>query len=82
MCVCLFVCVVPEQRFGLGRRRLTLLPIFQTDKSGCASQSVNVSEFAPNKRMYEDLFKVTAELEEFGTGGYRRAGVRRASCWS
>lgn len=37
-----------------------------------------MSEFDLNARMYEDLFKVSAELEEFGTGGYRRARVRRA----
>lgn len=47
---------------------LTFLPTFQTDKSGCASQTVNISAFAPDKYMYMDRFVVSAELEEFGTG--------------
>ncbi|XP_029699093.1 alpha-2-macroglobulin-like protein 1 [Takifugu rubripes] len=39
-----------------------------TDKSGCVSQTVDVSEFALNRHMYADRFEVSAELEEFGTG--------------
>ncbi|XP_026154585.1 alpha-2-macroglobulin isoform X2 [Mastacembelus armatus] len=39
-----------------------------TDKSGCAIQMVNVTEFSLNKNTYDDSFKVNAELEEFGTG--------------
>lgn len=42
--------------------------LLQTDKSGCASQTVDVGAFAPNKHMYVDRFDVSAELEEFGTG--------------
>lgn len=42
--------------------------LVQTDKSGCASQTVDVGAFAPNKHMYVDRFDVSAELEEFGTG--------------
>lgn len=40
----------------------------QTDKSGCATQIVNVTEFELDKNMYADSFMVTAELEEYGTG--------------
>uniref|UniRef100_H3DA42 Alpha-2-macroglobulin bait region domain-containing protein n=1 Tax=Tetraodon nigroviridis TaxID=99883 RepID=H3DA42_TETNG len=39
-----------------------------TDKSGCASQTINVGGFAPNKHTYVDRFEVSAELEESGTG--------------
>uniref|UniRef100_A0A1A7Y2Z2 Alpha-2-macroglobulin-like 1 n=1 Tax=Iconisemion striatum TaxID=60296 RepID=A0A1A7Y2Z2_9TELE len=39
-----------------------------TDKTGCASETVNLSEFALNEYSYADSFDVTAELEEFGTG--------------
>ncbi|XP_047450424.1 alpha-2-macroglobulin-like protein 1 isoform X2 [Mugil cephalus] len=39
-----------------------------TDKSGCATQTVNVTEFAPDRTWYSDNFRVTAELEEYGTG--------------
>ncbi|KAM9359083.1 alpha-2-macroglobulin-like protein 1 isoform 2-T2 [Symphorus nematophorus] len=39
-----------------------------TDKSGCASQTVRLTEFALNKNMYDDSFVVSAEMEEFGTG--------------
>ncbi|XP_040902892.1 alpha-2-macroglobulin isoform X2 [Toxotes jaculatrix] len=39
-----------------------------TDKSGCATQTVNVTQFALNKNMYEDSFEVNAEIEEYGTG--------------
>lgn len=41
------------------------------------SQTVNVSEFALNRHMYVDRFEVSAELEEFGTGGSGRRGVPR-----
>ncbi|XP_070827272.1 alpha-2-macroglobulin-like protein 1 isoform X3 [Chaetodon trifascialis] len=39
-----------------------------TDKSGCATQIVNVTEFSLNKSMYDDSFEVSAEMEEYGTG--------------
>ncbi|XP_015807589.3 alpha-2-macroglobulin isoform X2 [Nothobranchius furzeri] len=39
-----------------------------TDKTGCASVKVKLSEFALNQYSYADSFDVTAELEEFGTG--------------
>ncbi|KAK9520438.1 hypothetical protein VZT92_020324 [Zoarces viviparus] len=39
-----------------------------TDKSGCATQTVNVTEFSLNKQMYVENFEVIAELEEYGTG--------------
>uniref|UniRef100_A0A8C4H941 Alpha-2-macroglobulin n=1 Tax=Dicentrarchus labrax TaxID=13489 RepID=A0A8C4H941_DICLA len=39
-----------------------------TDKSGCATQIVNLTEFSLNKSMYDDHFDVNAEMEEYGTG--------------
>ncbi|XP_071327740.1 alpha-2-macroglobulin isoform X1 [Trachinotus anak] len=39
-----------------------------TDKTGCASQIVNMTEFSLNKSMYDDSFEVNAEIEEYGTG--------------
>ncbi|XP_035477600.1 alpha-2-macroglobulin isoform X1 [Scophthalmus maximus] len=39
-----------------------------TDKTGCATQTVNVAEFAPYKQSYDDSFEVNAEIEEYGTG--------------
>ncbi|XP_031697903.1 alpha-2-macroglobulin-like protein 1 [Anarrhichthys ocellatus] len=39
-----------------------------TDKSGCATQTVNMTEFSLNKHMYEENYEVIAELEEYGTG--------------
>ncbi|XP_054650365.1 alpha-2-macroglobulin isoform X2 [Dunckerocampus dactyliophorus] len=39
-----------------------------TDASGCASQTVNLNDFALNKNKYEDTFVVDAEMEEHGTG--------------
>lgn len=65
----LTVCPPPARTSRLRRRSLTFLPTFQTDRSGCASQTVTVGEFAPDKRAYVDRFDVSAELEEFGTGG-------------
>lgn len=42
--------------------------IFQTDKSGCATHTVNMTAFSLHKNMYGDTFEVTAEMEEYGTG--------------
>ncbi|XP_023130414.2 alpha-2-macroglobulin-like protein 1 isoform X1 [Amphiprion ocellaris] len=39
-----------------------------TDKSGCATQTVNLTAFALDKTMYTDSFQVSAEMEEYGTG--------------
>ncbi|XP_056139910.1 alpha-2-macroglobulin-P isoform X2 [Lampris incognitus] len=39
-----------------------------TDRNGCAAQTVNVTEFSVNHRMFEDRFEVLAEIEEYGTG--------------
>ncbi|XP_026229083.1 alpha-2-macroglobulin isoform X4 [Anabas testudineus] len=39
-----------------------------TDKSGCAAQTVNLTEFSLSKSMYRENFEVNAEIEEFGTG--------------
>ncbi|XP_029301916.1 alpha-2-macroglobulin isoform X2 [Cottoperca gobio] len=39
-----------------------------TDKSGCATQTLNLAEFSLNKSMYDDSFVVNAEMEEYGTG--------------
>ncbi|CAN9510976.1 unnamed protein product [Ophioblennius macclurei] len=40
----------------------------QTDKSGCVTQIIDVTEFALDNNNYSDSFTVTAELEEYGTG--------------
>ncbi|XP_077467102.1 alpha-2-macroglobulin-like protein 1 [Stigmatopora argus] len=40
----------------------------RTDRTGCATEMVNIAEFALNKYRYEDIFVVSAELEEDGTG--------------
>ncbi|XP_029026578.1 alpha-2-macroglobulin isoform X2 [Betta splendens] len=39
-----------------------------TDKSGCATQIVNLAEFSLRKGIYRDTFKANAEIEEYGTG--------------
>ncbi|KAM4566570.1 alpha-2-macroglobulin-like isoform 2-T2 [Odontesthes bonariensis] len=39
-----------------------------TDKSGCATQIVDMEEFFRDKYINTDSFEVTAELEEYGTG--------------
>ncbi|XP_051934795.1 alpha-2-macroglobulin-like protein 1 isoform X2 [Hippocampus zosterae] len=39
-----------------------------TDLSGCATETVSMTDFALNKNTYEDSFVVAAELEEHGTG--------------
>uniref|UniRef100_A0A3P9J6X6 Uncharacterized protein n=1 Tax=Oryzias latipes TaxID=8090 RepID=A0A3P9J6X6_ORYLA len=39
-----------------------------TDKSGCATQTVELADFALDSYGFQDTFEVTAELEEFGTG--------------
>ncbi|XP_072235418.1 alpha-2-macroglobulin-like isoform X2 [Leuresthes tenuis] len=39
-----------------------------TDKSGCATQIVDMEEFFRDKNINVDSFEVTAELEEYGTG--------------
>uniref|UniRef100_A0AAQ6IIX1 Uncharacterized protein n=1 Tax=Anabas testudineus TaxID=64144 RepID=A0AAQ6IIX1_ANATE len=41
-----------------------------TDKSGCAAQTVNLTEFSLSKSMYRENFEVNAEIEEFGTGSH------------
>ncbi|XP_034024094.1 alpha-2-macroglobulin isoform X2 [Thalassophryne amazonica] len=40
----------------------------KTDKSGCATQSINMTAFSLDKNMLDDNFKVSAELKEDGTG--------------
>ncbi|XP_020782533.2 alpha-2-macroglobulin isoform X2 [Boleophthalmus pectinirostris] len=47
-----------------------------TDKSGCTSQTVNLSEFFLNKSGYHDNFQLEAELQEFGTGVTLRGSAR------
>ncbi|XP_023284214.1 alpha-2-macroglobulin-like isoform X1 [Seriola lalandi dorsalis] len=42
--------------------------LLTTDKTGCASQIMNMTEFSLNKSMYDDSFDVNAEIEEYGTG--------------
>ncbi|XP_072249229.1 alpha-2-macroglobulin-like protein 1 isoform X2 [Leuresthes tenuis] len=48
----------------------TMCKMFEltTDKSGCATQIVDMEEFFRDKNINVDSFEVTAELEEYGTG--------------
>uniref|UniRef100_A0A3Q3X3F8 Macroglobulin domain-containing protein n=1 Tax=Mola mola TaxID=94237 RepID=A0A3Q3X3F8_MOLML len=41
---------------------------FRVYQSGCASQTVNLTEFALTSSSYSDNFNVEAEMEELGTG--------------
>ena len=40
----------------------------KTDKSGCATQVVDVTQFNLNMSGFRDSFLVQAEMEEYGTG--------------
>ncbi|XP_035392336.1 alpha-2-macroglobulin-like protein 1 [Electrophorus electricus] len=40
----------------------------KTDRTGCGSYIVDLSDFALNDTRYEDIINVDAELEEYGTG--------------
>ena len=51
--------------------------LFQTDKSGCATQAVKLGDFGLQKRRYEDTFTVSAELEETGPGRSPQGAVLR-----
>ena len=53
------------QFFGL---KLTCAIIFQTDKAGCATKTVNLEVFHLNGIMNYVSFALNAELEEDGTG--------------
>uniref|UniRef100_A0A3P8Z7R4 Alpha-2-macroglobulin domain-containing protein n=1 Tax=Esox lucius TaxID=8010 RepID=A0A3P8Z7R4_ESOLU len=44
------------------------LYVMNTDKTGCATQIVDVTRFGLSDSKFEDSFKVEAELEEHGTG--------------
>uniref|UniRef100_A0A665VQF5 Alpha-2-macroglobulin-like 1 n=1 Tax=Echeneis naucrates TaxID=173247 RepID=A0A665VQF5_ECHNA len=46
-----------------------------TEKNGCASQTVNLTDFALNKVLHDDSFEVNAEIEEFGTGNPIRCSI-------
>uniref|UniRef100_A0A3Q2YZB5 NTR domain-containing protein n=1 Tax=Hippocampus comes TaxID=109280 RepID=A0A3Q2YZB5_HIPCM len=48
--------------------RQKIVTLFQTDRSGCAIETVSMADFDLNMYMYEDNFVVDAELEEGGTG--------------
>ncbi|XP_028319635.1 alpha-2-macroglobulin-P-like [Gouania willdenowi] len=39
-----------------------------TDQSGCVAQTVDLGPFGLDQDMYADRFRVSAEMEEFGTG--------------
>lgn len=49
--------------------------MFQLDKSGCASETMSLAEFALNKFSYSDRFELNAELEEDGTGWLPKISV-------
>ncbi|XP_056468213.1 alpha-2-macroglobulin-like protein 1 isoform X2 [Gadus chalcogrammus] len=40
----------------------------QTDRTGCATHFIRVSALGPRDQTYRDMFEVTAEMEEYGTG--------------
>ncbi|XP_076859341.1 alpha-2-macroglobulin-like protein 1 isoform X2 [Brachyhypopomus gauderio] len=40
----------------------------RTDRTGCGSHNIHLSDFALNSPQYEDTISVHAELEELGTG--------------
>ncbi|KAM7413699.1 hypothetical protein PAMA_020876 [Pampus argenteus] len=40
----------------------------QTDRSGCATHTMNMTVFSLEKNNYDDTFDVQAEMEEYGTG--------------
>ncbi|XP_061073145.1 alpha-2-macroglobulin isoform X2 [Conger conger] len=42
--------------------------LMTTDKTGCASETIDVTQFALNATRYEDSLDVEAEMEEYGTG--------------
>ena len=46
--------------------------ILKTDKSGCATQVVDVTQFNLNISGFQDSFHVQAEMEEYGTGKLER----------
>ena len=70
----LLICVLDLDLFGFRRCWLTFAPlsrsISQTDRTGCAAHFIRVSEFGPTVKMYRDMFEVTAEMEEYGTGRF------------
>ncbi|XP_036391806.1 alpha-2-macroglobulin isoform X2 [Megalops cyprinoides] len=39
-----------------------------TDKSGCATETIDVRAYALNETQYEDSLEVDSEMEEYGTG--------------
>ncbi|XP_058490209.1 alpha-2-macroglobulin [Solea solea] len=51
-----------------GRKNICKAYELTTEKDGCATQIVNLEEFALTKTMYKHIFEVTAEIEEYGTG--------------
>ncbi|XP_068441650.1 alpha-2-macroglobulin isoform X2 [Clinocottus analis] len=57
-------------RFTLANQKKDLCQTYEltTGKSGCFTQTMNLDALLINNAMYEDTFKVTAELEEYGTG--------------
>ncbi|XP_041662781.1 alpha-2-macroglobulin-P-like [Cheilinus undulatus] len=47
----------------------------KTEKNGCATQNVNMTEFFINKSIYISRFEATAELTEEGTGVVQRGSA-------
>ncbi|XP_036821656.1 alpha-2-macroglobulin-P isoform X2 [Oncorhynchus mykiss] len=50
-----------------GSRNICELYIMKTDKTGCATQIIDVTRFALNYSSFDD-FEVDTEIEEYGTG--------------
>ncbi|CAL8372555.1 unnamed protein product [Gadus morhua 'NCC'] len=56
------------RRYPVPQEDLCVTSQLQTDRTGCAAHFIRVSEFGPRDKMYRDMFDVTAEMEEYGTG--------------
>ena len=88
----LLICVLDLDLFGFRRCWLTFAPLFrsisQTDRTGCATHFIRVSAFGPRDQTYRDMFEVTAEMEEYGTGRFMNEIIscfadktRHCQCW-
>ncbi|CAL8241191.1 unnamed protein product [Gadus morhua 'NCC'] len=56
------------RRYPVPQEDICVTSQLQTDRTGCAAHFIRVSEFGPRDKMYRDMFEVTAEMEEYGTG--------------
>ncbi|KAM9318181.1 alpha-2-macroglobulin [Pholidichthys leucotaenia] len=74
------VCRSAIRYFWFSQREENICTTYEltTDKSGCATKNVPVTEFSLFSTSYADSFEVEAEMEEYGTGvilkGYGKTG--------